>query len=225
MDAKAEWDKTVESCKKSGEKPHLAGAIFRAYGASHFYIAMIYYVISALLGFIPILILGDIVAHFESPNHVTFVDPWIEVAALGVLPAIIGVLQTRHTVIMTHLGVYVRTTVSMMTYHATLRASNYSRSLSSTGEVINIMANDSQQLMRFLSFVGLTLVAPLQIIIAIYLIYNEIGNAVWVGVGFMIILGPLNGKLSVASLFSYLRVFVLTCVYSRACCFRVMYDS
>lgn len=190
---KAEWDKTLQLSLKSGDRPNLAAAIFRAYGPSHFYVAMIYYVVSALLGFVPILILGDIVAYFEQPNHETMVDPWIEVAALGVLPTIIGILQTRHNVVMTHLGVYVRTAVSMLTYHATLRASSYSRGLSSTGEVINIMANDAQQLQRFLSFVGLTLVAPLQIIIAIYLIYNEIGNAVWVGVGFMIVLGPING--------------------------------
>lgn len=55
-----------------------------------------------------------------------------------------------------------------------------------------MMSNDTAQLQRFLLFVGMTLVAPIQIIIALVLIYGQVGNATWVGVGFMIFLAPIN---------------------------------
>lgn len=55
------------------------------------------------------------------------------------------------------------------------------------------MSNDTQQLQRFLQFFGFTLVAPIQITIALILIYRQVGNATWVGIGFMFVLVPVNG--------------------------------
>jgi ATP-binding cassette subfamily C (CFTR/MRP) protein 1 len=55
-----------------------------------------------------------------------------------------------------------------------------------------MMSNDTTQLQRFLQFAGMTLVAPIQIIISLVLIYGQVGNATWVGVGFMVFLAPVN---------------------------------
>ena len=40
--------------------------------------------------------------------------------------------------------------------------------------VVNMMSNDTAQLQRFLHFVGMTMVAPLQIIVALILIYRQV---------------------------------------------------
>lgn len=48
------------------------------------------------------------------------------------------------------------------------------------------------QLQRFLQFIGLTMVAPIQIVLALYLIFQQVGNATWVGVGYMVLLAPIN---------------------------------
>jgi len=57
---------------------------------------------------------------------------------------------------------------------------------------MNIMSTDTAQLMRFLQLVGQFLVAPLQIVIALVLIYQQVQNATWVGVGYMVALAPIN---------------------------------
>ena len=56
-----------------------------------------------------------------------------------------------------------------------------------------MMSNDTQQLQRFLQFFGFTLVAPLQIVLSLVLIYRQVGNATWVGIAFMLCLVPVNG--------------------------------
>jgi len=191
-EARQSFDTTKAEFSKEGTT--LASAILNAYGAHKFYIAMLYYVIGALLNFVPVMILGDLVSYFETNGEdETFTNIWVECALLGIVPGLAGMLQARNTVIMTHFSVFSRTSVSMLVYEATLSASTFSRTVSSTGEVVNIMSNDTTQIQKFLQFLGLTLVAPVTIIISIYLIYNEIGNAVWVGVAFMIGLGPING--------------------------------
>merc|ERR1712232_944378 len=160
---------------------------------------MVYYVIASLLSFVPVLILNDLVSYFEhfatvgpSIPYPHFVNPWIQVAGLGVVPLIVSLLQTRHQAIMAHCGVYVRTSVSTLLYQHSLNVSAGGRAKTSTGQVVNMMSNDTMQLQRFLQFIGMTMGAPIQIVIALYLIYQQVGNATWVGVGYMVLLAPVN---------------------------------
>ena len=199
---------------KNKNMPSLPNVLLKGFGKGLFYYAILCYVMGALLGFAPVIILGDLVRYFETNgNSDTFFPPLIEVILLGFIPAAVGILQTRSQVIMTHLSVFARTSISMLVYDATLTASSTARGASSTGEVINIMSNDTTQIQRFLQFIGVTLVAPFQIVIAIYLIYVQIGDATWVGVAFMILLAPMNGV--VFAQISKLRKKVLTYSDSR----------
>jgi len=88
--------------------------------------------------------------------------------------------------------VFVRTAVSTMLYRKALTVSAAGRAMTSTGQVVNMMSNDTMQLQRFLQFAGFTIIAPLQIIIALVLIYKQVGNATWVGIAYMVFLAPIN---------------------------------
>lgn len=165
------------------KEPSVAKALMKSFGGYRFYVAVLYYVISSLLSFVPVLILNDLVSYFEhvaigsaTPyNH--FVNPWVEVAGLGIVPLIVSLLQTRHQAIMAHCGVYVRTSVSTLLYQKSLNVSAAGRAKTSTGQVVNMMSNDTMQLQRFLQFIGMTMGAPLQIIIALYLIYGQVSTS------------------------------------------------
>ena len=58
-----------------------------------------------------------------------------------------------------------------------------------------MFSNDTKQMESFLFFVLNTLVAPLQIIVCLILIYQQVQEATFVGLGYMILLFPLNGIL------------------------------
>lgn len=128
---KAEWDKQVEiaeahnkkimeahakkaaKCKTEADiaklkpptlkEPSVAKALAKSFGMGRFTMALVYYVLSSLLSFVPVLILNDLVKYFEHVSvygtkvpYDSFVNPWIEVAGLGVVPLIVSALQTRH---------------------------------------------------------------------------------------------------------------------------------
>jgi hypothetical protein len=192
-------------------EPSIATALVKSFGAWKIAYAILLYVISALLAFVPVLILNALVKFFESGANINdydgFAHPWVEVAGLGVLPLLISALQTRHQVIMAHCAVYVRTAVSTLLFRKSLCTSAAGRAKTSTGQVVNMMSNDTSQLQHFLQFAGMTLVAPLQIIISLVLIYGQVGNATWVGVGFMVFLIPIN--IAVFSVVSKMRLKVL----------------
>jgi len=179
-------------------EPSVSKSLIQSFGGLRFTVAMVYYILSALLSFVPVLILNDLVQYFEHYNsdivepYDSFLHPWVEVALLGCVPVLASLLQTRHQAVLAHCGVFVRTAVSTMLYRKALKVSAAGRAKTSTGQVVNMMSNDTMQLQRFLQFIGLTMVAPLQIVIALYLIYQQVGNATWVGVGYMVILAPVN---------------------------------
>lgn len=202
----AEHEDKLAKCKTDEQKakikppqlkdPSIAVALMKGFGPWQIILGMIYYIISSLLSFVPVLILNDLVKFFQSGQSIGeykgYAHPWVEVVALGVVPLLISLLQTRHQVIMAHCAVFVRNAVSTLLYRKALRVSAAARAQTSTGQVVNMMSNDTAQLQRFLQFVGMILTAPISIILALVLIYQQVGNATWVGVGFMILLAPIN---------------------------------
>merc|ERR1712176_909274 len=205
-------DEKNQKPKLALREPSISSALYSSFGKTRLVMAMIFYTTSSMLGFLPVLILNDLVQYFEHlhnnrllldaavldetvvvEEYKWIVHPWIEVVLLGLVPFIMSVLQTRAQSTFVHCGVFVRTSSSTMLYDKSLRVSAAGRAKTSTGQVVNMMSNDTMQLQRFLQFVGFTAVAPLQIIISLYLIYQQVGHAMWVGVAYMILLAPANG--------------------------------
>ena len=176
--------------------PGLGWALLKSFGLWRFLWGVVLYVLSALLQFVPVLLLNDLVSYFETGgtnNDELFLkNPWIEVVMLGVVPFLVSLLQTQNSIIMTHCAIFVRTACSTLLYQKSLTISATGRARTSTGQVVNMMSNDTNQLQRFLQFSGNFMVAPLQILIALILIYMQVGNAMWVGVAYMVSLVPAN---------------------------------
>jgi ABC transporter transmembrane region len=183
------YETTIANCKTEDKRqkqvkepiylePSIAWALVKAFGVQKLVLGLIYYVISALLTFVPVLILNDLLKFFQSGLSAKEYDglahPWVEVAGLGVIPFLVSLLQTRHQTIYAHCAVFVRTAVSTMLYRKALRVSAAGRAKTSTGQVVNMMSNDTAQLQRFLQFVGMMIVAPVQIVIALVLIYGQV---------------------------------------------------
>ena len=177
--------------------PNLAKVLWRSFGYWRVWWAVALYVISAVLQFMPVLILNDLVRYFETADKENYsallLHPWADVAGLFVFPLIVSVLQTRSQVILNHCAIFIRTSVSTLLFSKALTISAAGRAQTSTGQVVNMMSNDTQQLQRFLQFFGFTLVAPIQIVLSLVLIYRQVGNATWVGIAFMFGLVPING--------------------------------
>ena len=121
------------------KEPSIALALVKGFGISKVIIALVYYVISAGLGFVPVLILESLVTFFETNKSLDDVEnwyqhPWVQVVALGFLPITIALLQTRHSSIMAHCAVFVRTAVSTLLFRKSLYVSASGRAMTSTGQ-------------------------------------------------------------------------------------------
>ena len=61
------------------------------------------------------------------------------------------------------------------------------------GEIVNLMIMDMHRIEEFLPLINSMWSAPLQIIIVVYLLWQQLGIATLAGVSVMLILMPING--------------------------------
>jgi len=71
--------------------------------------------------------------------------------------------------------------------------SNDGRKDFTIGEIVNLMTMDTHRIVEFVPLVNSMWSAPLQIIIAVYLLWQQLGIATLAGVSVMLILMPING--------------------------------
>lgn len=81
-------------------------------------------------------------------------------------------------------------------YHKALKLSSTARGQFTTGEIVNLMSVDTQRIMDYMQVFNLLWVTPLQIGIAIFLLWGQLGVATMGGVGVMLLLLPINGVIT-----------------------------
>ena len=77
-------------------------------------------------------------------------------------------------------------------YQKAFRLSPACRSKYTTGQIVNLMAVDAQKIFDFMMFWNYTWASPLQIVIASYLLWQQLGIATLAGIGVMLTLIPMN---------------------------------
>ncbi|CAG2178859.1 unnamed protein product, partial [Oppiella nova] len=97
---------------------------------------------------------------------------------------------------MSVLGMRIRTCLVSAVYRKSLVLSNHSKKDTTSGEIVNLMAVDSQRFVDMLPFISFIYTAPVQIAISLYLLYNELGVATMGGLVLMILMIPANGWVS-----------------------------
>lgn len=78
-------------------------------------------------------------------------------------------------------------------YRKALALSSVARGKFTTGEIVNLMSVDTQRIMDYMQVFNLLWVTPLQIGIAIFLLWGQLGVATMGGLAVMILLLPING--------------------------------
>ncbi|XP_034717200.1 canalicular multispecific organic anion transporter 2 isoform X1 [Etheostoma cragini] len=93
-------------------------------------------------------------------------------------------------------GMNVRTAIIGAIYRKSLVITNAAKRSSTVGEVVNLMSVDAQRFMDLTTFLNMLWSAPLQIMLALYFLWQNLGPSVLAGVAVMIMLIPLNAVIA-----------------------------
>lgn len=117
--------------------------------------------------------------------------------------ALLFITATIQTVILSQyfnrmfiVGMRIRTALVSAIYRKALCMSNAARKESTVGEIVNLMAVDAQKFVDLTAYLNMIWSAPLQIILALYFLWEILGPSVLAGLAVMIVLIPVNGYIA-----------------------------
>lgn len=94
------------------------------------------------------------------------------------------------------MGMRIRSVLISAIYKKSLTISNSARKERTVGEIVNLMAVDAQKFQELANHINMLWMAPLQIILSIFFLWQEMGPSVLAGVAVMITLIPINGVIT-----------------------------
>ncbi|XP_059009907.1 multidrug resistance-associated protein 1 [Mustela lutreola] len=93
-------------------------------------------------------------------------------------------------------GMRIKTAVIGAVYRKALVITNSARKSSTVGEIVNLMSVDAQRFMDLATYINMVWSAPLQVILALYLLWLNLGPSVLAGVAVMILMVPVNAVMA-----------------------------
>ncbi|XP_067399370.1 multidrug resistance-associated protein 1-like isoform X2 [Emydura macquarii macquarii] len=187
---KAPCDKEVISEKASFQKPSLLYPLWQTFRFLLIKVAILK-IAADILTFMSPQIMKEMITLCEkhSDLHWNGYGYAIALLVIVVLQTLVHQLYQRFNMLT---SVKIKTAVVGLIYKKALSLANSSRRKYTTGEIVNLMSADAQQLMELTVNLNLLWSAPFQILMAIVFLWQELGSSVLAGVAVLILVIPIN---------------------------------
>ncbi|KAF9380569.1 hypothetical protein CPB97_008267 [Podila verticillata] len=180
--------------------PSLVRALSGAFGKP-FYIAGLWKALNDLLGFAQPVLLKEMLRFVMSYKKGEQPQPIYRGYTIACLMFVCSLSQTTVLHQYFHLcfrtGMHIRAGLVTAIYQKSLRLSNSARQEFTVGEIVNHMSIDAQRVQDLVTYLHVVWSGIFQIAIALYLLYDTMGWAIFAGVAVMICTIPLNARLSI----------------------------
>ncbi|KAM9715836.1 ATP-binding cassette sub-family C member 3 isoform 3-T3 [Menidia menidia] len=184
----------LSSQKAAPSKPSFLRALIKAFGP-YFLIGSAYKLLQDTITFVNPQLLRMLISFTKQKG----VPDWWGYT-LAFLMFFTALLQTlilhRHFQYCFVTGMNVRTALIGAIYRKALVITNAAKRSSTVGEIVNLMSVDAQRFMDLTTFLNMLWSAPLQIMLALYFLWQNLGPSVLAGVAVMIMLIPFNAVIA-----------------------------
>ncbi|ALC40250.1 CG31793, partial [Drosophila busckii] len=191
------WEKEVKANRVKGKKrTSLLKVLLKVFGwhlvVSGIVLAFLELGTRATL---PLLLAGLISEFTENGNGNSFSA---QLYAAGLIICTIASVLFMHPFMMglMHLAMKLRVAVGCAIYRKALRLSHSALGGTTTGQVVNLLSNDLGRFDRGLIHLHFLWLAPLELLLASYFLYEQIGAASLVGIAILVLYLPLQTYLS-----------------------------
>uniref|UniRef100_A0A8C5H691 Multidrug resistance-associated protein 1 n=1 Tax=Gouania willdenowi TaxID=441366 RepID=A0A8C5H691_GOUWI len=93
-------------------------------------------------------------------------------------------------------GMRLRTAIIGAVYRKALVINSAARRTSTVGEIVNLMSVDAQRFMDLITYINMIWSAPLQVVLALYFLWQNLGPSVLAGVAMMVLMVPINAVIA-----------------------------
>uniref|UniRef100_A0A671LLL1 Canalicular multispecific organic anion transporter 2-like n=1 Tax=Sinocyclocheilus anshuiensis TaxID=1608454 RepID=A0A671LLL1_9TELE len=185
-----EEEEVLLSKRKEARQPSFLRALLRAFGP-YFLIGSAFKLLQDLITFVNPQLLRMLIDFTKQPQAPSW---WGYSLAFLMFSA--SLLQTlilhQHFQYCFVTGMRLRSGIIGAIYRKSLVITNEAKRSSTVGEVVNLMSVDAQRFMDLTTFLNMLWSAPLQIVLALFFLWQNLGPSVLAGVAVMVLLIPFN---------------------------------
>ncbi|KAK5646963.1 hypothetical protein RI129_005427 [Pyrocoelia pectoralis] len=189
------------------EKNHsLRRVLFKMFGGSFLLQGMLLLLCEVLAKLMQPLLLGELIEYFTAgETDITKSEAYAYAGGIVGCGLLQAVVASPFLMGVAHIGMKMRVTCCCLIYRKALRLSKTALGETSVGQMVNLLSNDVNRFDTALIFAHFLWIAPLQFVIAIYLVYRTVGisaifgacvSLIFIGImfGTSKILGNLRSK-------------------------------
>ncbi|XP_038135917.1 multidrug resistance-associated protein 1-like, partial [Cyprinodon tularosa] len=183
----------TKSPRKSKESS-LLWALCLTFGP-HFLVSCLYKIIQDILMFVGPEILRLLI-RFVNDSSAPSWQGFFYTALLFICTCVQSLILQRYFHVCFVSGMRLRTAIIGAVYRKALVISNAARRTSTVGEIVNLMSVDAQRFMDLVTYINMVWSAPLQVVLALYFLWQNLGPSVLAGVAVMVLMVPINAVIA-----------------------------
>ncbi|XP_036445135.1 multidrug resistance-associated protein 1 isoform X3 [Colossoma macropomum] len=183
----------MKTPQKSGS-PSLFIALCRTFGP-YFLVSSFYKIIHDILMFVGPEILRLLI-QFVNESSAPSWHGYFYTALLFVCTCVQTLILQKYFHVCFVTGMRLRTAIIGAVYRKALVITNAARRTSTVGEIVNLMSVDAQRFMDLITYINMIWSAPLQVILALYFLWQNLGPSVLAGVAVMVLMVPVNAVIA-----------------------------
>nr|XP_046270771.1 multidrug resistance-associated protein 1 [Scatophagus argus] len=183
----------VKTPRKTKE-PSLFRALCLTFGP-FFLISCLYKIIHDVLMFIGpeiLRLLIDFVNNSSAPSW----QGYFYTALLFICTTVQSLILQKYFHVCFVSGMRLRTAIIGAVYRKAVVISSAARRTSTVGEIVNLMSVDAQRFMDLITYINMIWSAPLQVVLALYFLWQNLGPSVLAGVAVMVLMVPVNAVIA-----------------------------
>ncbi|XP_042247990.1 multidrug resistance-associated protein 1 isoform X1 [Thunnus maccoyii] len=176
------------------KEPSLFWALCLTFGP-YFLISCLYKIIQDILMFVGPEILRLLIS-FVNDSSAPFWQGYFYTALLFICTCVQSLILQRYFHVCFVSGMRLRTAIIGAVYRKALVISSAARRTSTVGEIVNLMSVDAQRFMDLITYINMIWSAPLQVALALYFLWQNLGPSVLAGVAVMVLMVPVNAVIA-----------------------------
>eukprot|EP00794_Sanderia_malayensis_P019839 gene19839-21781_t len=184
---------TIEDLQEMHRKPlsiSLFKALNRAFGIVYYSLGILKFLVDCLAFAGPILL--NLLISFMENKKEPVEHGYYYALGLLVSTLLAALLDAQYSYQVNKVGLQCRAALITTVYEKALAVSSTTLSAFSSGQIINFMSTDTDRTINFCNSFHQFWSLPFQIAISLYLLYDQVGLAFLAGLGFAILLIPIN---------------------------------
>ncbi|KAL3053062.1 hypothetical protein OYC64_005566 [Pagothenia borchgrevinki] len=176
------------------KEPSLFWALCLTFGP-YFLISCLYKIIQDVLMFVGPEILRLLI-RFVNDSSAPVWRGFFYTALLFMCTCVQSIILQKYFHVCFVSGMRLRTAIIGAVYRKALVISSAARRSSTVGEIVNLMSVDAQRFMDLITYINMIWSAPLQVVLALYFLWQNLGPSVLAGVAVMVLMVPVNAVIA-----------------------------